>query len=759
MKMAKNMCNSEGNLDDTEFSKPMPWIGIYIAIASLLCLISMSADLIKGFKARKLWFPCKYFCLNATSLTIIAVTVKLSVDLNTPMPHRHDQLAKLASSAIICTIMANSMPSLGVTQNKETMMNVMAMAILVITMIVNICIQFVTGVIYEFWVEHGVMMFLMIVLLMIMTSSALCLPKMKHYMELKYQMNEEALREISKQKEQEFSNVTDQLRDELMKFWMMAHTSSPQFLLGRSVSCTASGAFCVLSTLTLLEAMLRSYFMPWSVKFCAGECDYKWSTILILIVQVGAVGFGSIAPAFRWFVAVKYRCPNVRKRSCKTILQVESYWTDRLVIIRDSPISFRIHNRWFRKLAHDVKLFLLCFCIKLQIGIVRLCKVAQYVSIYPMCWVLGFCEYCMTWTLKFGSSSSSLGSGTKQDLRRFILHLEGEEELVEVMMKENCDATIHWVQHGEKQQPKLVMELLEKKCSMLQGFKGVAEFDCDQILPLHGVEPPPYSWSLPIVTLASIIIALPNLEKCLVKSFISTLNEGLPYVKFIEDNIDKDEKLIRVRKAAGIVWLGADLYGKWLDVDLYKLSLQNKSLKETLETLAECAKTRYEKYKEKYNDICIKESPSAWPKKVLASNAMYRITKTILLLNQDVVRGHNASEKLFEVLIVMISDILGACLTNLPHVISTKCLSTSIEEREDRVRQAVYILGKTKKIIEMLEKRAFPRVNFCRGTNVEDWRLMHKQKRFCYPSVLSSVEENDAYTDPSKLRDICINIE
>ncbi|PNX63951.1 plant/MNJ7-17 protein, partial [Trifolium pratense] len=96
MKMAKNMCNSEGNLDDTEFSKPMPWIGIYIAIASLLCLISMSADLIKGFKARKLWFPSKYFCLNATSLTIIAVTVKLSVDLNTPMPHRHDQLAKLA---------------------------------------------------------------------------------------------------------------------------------------------------------------------------------------------------------------------------------------------------------------------------------------------------------------------------------------------------------------------------------------------------------------------------------------------------------------------------------------------------------------------------------------------------------------------------------------------------------------------------------------------------------------------------------------
>ncbi|XP_058734439.1 uncharacterized protein LOC131606184 [Vicia villosa] len=755
MKMAKNMCNSEGTLDDKSFSKPMPWIGIYIALASLLCFISFSLDLIKGFKARKLWFPCKYFCLNATSLTIIAISVKLSVDLNTPMPHRHDQLSKLSSSAIICTVMANSMPSLGVTQNNETMMNVMAMAILVITMIVNICIQFATGVIYEFWIEHGVIMFLMLILLMIMSTSTLSLHKMKHYMELKYKVNEEALREESNQK-QGFGNVTDKLRDELMKYWMMAHTSSPQFLLGRSVSCTASGAFCVLSTLTLLEGMLRSYLMPWSVKFCSGDSDYKWSIILILIVQSAAVGVGTIAPAFRWFFAVKYRCPNVRKRSCKKIFQVESYWTDRLVVIKESPISFRIRNRWFRKLAHDVKLMVLCFCIKLQIGNVRLCKAAQYVSIYPMCWVLGFFEYFKSW--KFGSSASSLGTGTKHDLRRFILHLEGEEELVEVMMKENWDATMHWVQQGEKKQPKLVIDLLEKKCSILEGFKGVGKFDCDEIQPLHDVEPP-YSWSLPLVTLASIIVAMPNIEKCLVKNLISTLNEGLPYVKFIENNIDQDRKIIKLRKAADIVWLGTDLYGKWQDVDLYKLSLQSNSPKETLETLAGLAKARYEKYKAKYNHICIKVSPSAWPLKVLASNAMYRISKTILLLNQDAVKDCSTSEKLFEVVIVMVSDILGACLTNLPHVISRVCLSSGIEEREDNVREAVYVLGKTKQIIEMLEKRAFPSVDFCCGTNVEDWRLMHKENRFCCPSEVSSLEEDDSYTAPSKLRDLCLNID
>ena len=46
--------------------------------------------------------------------------------------------------------------------------------------------------------------------------------------------------------------------------------------------------------------------MPWSVKFCVGESDYKWSTNLVLIMQTVAVGVGPIASAIRWFTAVKF---------------------------------------------------------------------------------------------------------------------------------------------------------------------------------------------------------------------------------------------------------------------------------------------------------------------------------------------------------------------------------------------------------------------------------------------------------------------
>ena len=757
-------CDSNGSMDDTKFSKPMPWIGIYIAAASLACLIAMGADLIHGIRGRKLWFPCKFFCLNATSLAIIAVAVKLSVDLNTPMPHRHDQLSKLSSSALICTIMANSMPTLGITENKDTMMNLMAMAILVVTMIVNICIQFVTGVIYLFWVEHAVVMLLMVILLMTMTSSAVSIPKVKHYFELKLKMNEEALKECSKAFGEERNQIVNGLRDQLMKIWMMTHTSSPQFVLGRSVSCTASGAFCLLSTMALAEAILRSYLMAWSFDFCSGDSDYKWSTILVLVVQVAAVVVGTIAPAFRWFVAISYKCPNVRNQTCKRRFTVEGYWTTKLISIKESPLGFRIHNRQYRKLAHDAKTLIMSFCIKLQVGIVLMSKATQFVSITLMCFILTCCDQCKKLRSKLVATVSSVSSGTesksapKLDLRRFVLYLEGEEELVEVMLKQNRDATIHWVQVGERKEPKLLIEFLEKKCSFLRGFKGVATFDSEQVLSLHCVEvEAAYTWSLPLVTLASIVVALPNINRDSVKKLISTLNEALPFVKFIEKNLDKGGELSKLRSAAEIVWLGVDLYDKWLDVDLRELSLQDKSPRETLEQLANAAKTGYEKSKDKYKHICMKIRPSLWPYKVSACHTMYRICKSALLNEELFLLRDNTSERLFEALTAMISDILGACLTNLPFVISDKCLSSTIEEREDTVRNAVYIFGKTKKIIEMIEKRAFPRVSFCQGTYIEDWRLMHKQNS-CFDTVPSSLEIYSP-SDSSTSDDLCLDID
>ncbi|KAJ0764650.1 hypothetical protein HanPI659440_Chr08g0294531 [Helianthus annuus] len=168
------------------FTKPMVWIGIYIAVASLFCILPMVADLLHGFKNKRLWFPCKYFTLNAASLTIIAVAMKLPVDLNNSMPGVVEQAAKFGSMAFLCTMMANLLPSLAAMDSKELLSNVIALAVLVITLVVNVCIQIETGVvspvyygrrynifITKNWLTATIYMVMLLALLMIYTCSAL----------------------------------------------------------------------------------------------------------------------------------------------------------------------------------------------------------------------------------------------------------------------------------------------------------------------------------------------------------------------------------------------------------------------------------------------------------------------------------------------------------------------------------------------------------------------------------------------------------
>ncbi|KAF5763050.1 hypothetical protein HanRHA438_Chr15g0688191 [Helianthus annuus] len=123
------------------FSEPMVWIGIYIAIASGLCILAMTADLLHGIRNKKFWFPCKYSSLNAASIMVITVAMKLPVDLSSAMPAYVDQAAKVASLAFMCTLMANLMPSLASMDEKTLFANMIGLCILVITMIVNISIQ------------------------------------------------------------------------------------------------------------------------------------------------------------------------------------------------------------------------------------------------------------------------------------------------------------------------------------------------------------------------------------------------------------------------------------------------------------------------------------------------------------------------------------------------------------------------------------------------------------------------------------------
>ncbi|KAL0283642.1 UNVERIFIED_CONTAM: hypothetical protein Sangu_2876100 [Sesamum angustifolium] len=90
-----------------------PWIGRYIAAASAVCTLAMATDAFNEIRSRKLWFPSKYFSLDAISLTILGVAMKLPVDLNTLLVLDSDALARLCGLYFMSSAMANFMASLG----------------------------------------------------------------------------------------------------------------------------------------------------------------------------------------------------------------------------------------------------------------------------------------------------------------------------------------------------------------------------------------------------------------------------------------------------------------------------------------------------------------------------------------------------------------------------------------------------------------------------------------------------------------------
>ncbi|KAF5478480.1 hypothetical protein F2P56_005038 [Juglans regia] len=660
--MGKLGCNIDGNLDDTKFSQPMPWIGLYVAAASLAFLIAMAADVIQGIRYRKFWFPCKFSSLNATSLTLLAVAIKLSVDLNTSMPSRQDQLAKLSNTVFICT-----------------------------------------------------------------------------YLELKYTKKHQlALKEGLNQTRKP---VVDKLREDLMKYWMMAHTGNPQFVVGRSVTCTASGAFCLLSLATLAQAMVRSQFMPWSFKFCSGESVYKWSTTLVLATQTIAAGVGSIGPACRWFIAINFSRPKRGNQTGRNEFKVENYWIQSLVEMKESPLTFLpFHNKLCRKLAHDAKDYFLNLCIGVQIGLVLMSKGIRLISTLFVSRIL-YCYDCCRGLKKLifksVSNTESVSDSqpySKLDLSRFVLDLEGEDALVEKMKKCNWDPTDYWFQMGEKRRPKYLITLLKRST---HGFKGVVEFDSNRIPSLESEEPP-NCWALPVVTLTCIAVTLPNIGPTLIEELLCSVNEGLTYIRLLENNLDTIKELLNIRRAAEGVWVRVELYRKWLDVDLHKLSLQGKTQQEILQKLSDNAKNKLLEFHRNHTPQCLKHGPLKWPIKILAANSMYRITQSMLLTRQS--GNAQMGEKLFETVAVMISDILGACLTNMQRFISMKCLSSAIEEREDSVRHAIDILGKAEKILKFQEHGESPGLDPCQMASIDEWRLFYMQKPLPFNPSPSQIE-------------------
>ncbi|KAJ9549881.1 hypothetical protein OSB04_022424 [Centaurea solstitialis] len=709
------------------YSKPMVWIGIYITIASLFCILAMGADLLHGFQKRKFWIPCKYFSLNAVSITVIAIAMKLPVDLGTPMLGSIDQLAKVGSMAFMCIMMANFMPSLAVMDGKELLANVTGLAILVITIVVNIYIEISTGVIDHgsstfsitkytfddphFMVVSHIYAAMMLFLLLILISSAITIPTTKQILEFKYQTNNKATSNDQLLQHTQMSTL-EKLKQHVGRYWVMAETGNPQFVMVTNPLSSTSGVICLIGLLMYIVVVVQVFFIQHLVGY---QSEYKWSMVAILTTQSIGVLVGTIAPISRCFIGLSFNLYSRWNLSHFTVFKVEKYWTQKLCEWKESHIPFLSSGRRSRILVHNMKTPVIRFCIGFQKVIVVTCKILGFIPVVLLN-LARYCVYCWK-TMMFNPPIASSSDDINEGLGIYVLQLEDKMELGEKALKHISKSMNHWILKAEKKQPNNLLKLLENTTQ----FKGLESFDTDQVQPLVFVELP-NSWSLTIVTLTCIAIALPSICNEKVKSLFNSVGEGLSYTRFVEESLNTKSEYVNIQRSSMTLWHEVEDYCKWLENTLERSVYKGKTSTNILKWFADKAKEIVMEINESKNE----ELMENFPHKLIAANSMYHITQTILLNDQSNIVP-KSEEELFTLLSSMIADILCACLTNIPRVITTKCHESVIEKREASVEVAAKLLGRSTKIIKKLEACRLPCMDPDKMAFIDEWRLHLKQ--------------------------------
>ncbi|KAK6148367.1 hypothetical protein DH2020_019279 [Rehmannia glutinosa] len=634
--------------------------------------------------------------------------------------------------------------------DKDVLMNVTALGILVITVTVNVCIQVVQMHSYLngrlAFIEEILAIGSMLLLLVMFVSSALMIPSTKRYLEKKYhEMHKSALNE----ERTDMGRVsTDKLRVLIKKYWVMAETSNPQFVIARSVTCTTSGVVSLLITVILVQAEIRMA-MEYGI-LNQYISSYGWSTKWILLAQTIGVIVGTIAPASRWFVAINSRSSNESSRNIKTAFTVEGYWTQKMVDWRQSSLSLQIRHLKSRKVVHYLRGLFLKVCIFVQYLIVLASKLLLLVSVCITSPTIS-CINCVK-RLKRQKRISHSVSARDHEIsestanpevdKHYVMLLEGEVELPSETLGNICKEVDIVIQKGKMQKPKKLLKLLYRSSN----FNGVTNFDSHQVPSLHSQDLP-YCWSLTVVTLTSIALALPNVEKHKSNRLLNSVTEGLCFVKLIDKTVDRKGSFVNIRTAADVVWVGVELYHKWQDKDLHETSLKGKNADEILHELGDKAEKTVLEFMRNARD-CLMRNPLNWPANVIAANSMYRMSRTILLTHGA--ESDKTDDEIFEHLSIMIADILAACLTNLGHVITMKCHRNAIEEREKSVRKAALLLGQTEEIIALLQQRELPFVTLDQAADIEDWRALIKQE---YKNNEESISRPNTEIDASKSRE------
>ncbi|XP_022895125.1 uncharacterized protein LOC111409319 [Olea europaea var. sylvestris] len=704
--------------------------------------VSLFIDAVISVRHRKLWFPCRFSSLNAASLTVLAVAVKLSMDLTTPMEGVYDQGAKISSTVFLCVSTTHFMPSLGSMSDRDIIVNLTALGILIVTLTVNVIIQAFTGVIED--VFQVVIVCMNVYAFIVLSSSALTVFTSKRYLESKYKELQTRILAAEPQGDQIMD--FDKLKLCVKKYWVMTETANPQFVLARSEASVVLFMICTISY-TFNGGVSYSPYMP------NAASDYKWSVYFVYWTQyVGSI-LCTIMSLGRLLVALFHTARNIGKYTISSIsFEIKNYGIKRLAEWKRRLLPLHVRYHAHRKIIYHIRNLLINICIGSQIVTVIVNKLLVPISIGGILYlmatnpVISTMEIMIPFTiilcfntvrmkiircllmikfffLRQSEASANFNEaehtvGYEQDLRNFVLHLESEPihdgYLMSIISSINSSINM-----DSNNQPRYLMKLMDNSTS----FEGVSKFESVQVSPIICAEPL-NCWSLAVTTLTSIMIALPNVQNEKRNQLLRGVIEGFKYVRLTEKSLDVHKKLVSSTRAADFAWVLVELRRKWLDMDLQKIARVSKSSKETLQNLANRSEEILKKFTSSMNGNAM-ESSVDLPENIIIANSMYKISNSLLLVHEE--SYHSASDtQVFERFSVIVADIFAACLTNLPHAILKKCNNSAIEEREKIIKETTHLLGETQEILKALQKREIPNLSLDQSIYIDEWRTLLK---------------------------------
>ncbi|KAK9068389.1 hypothetical protein SSX86_012502 [Deinandra increscens subsp. villosa] len=692
----------------------MPWVGLYVGVASLICTLAMAIDAIHAIWQWKLWFPNNFFTINASTITLIAIAMKIPMDLSTDSPlhdpHRLCNMniirVKMVGINFLVTMLANFLPSLGLMDDRELIMNIVALGILMLTIAVNLGIQTFTQVIYMYFDT----LFMCIFAFLWPFSIALTVSASRKKLEHRYK---ESQLLVSSYQEKKFSSKG--LRSYVKKYWMMTETRNPQFVIACSPVSSAFGVICLFNFLY----PVRRYVSGMEYFFCDAS-DYKWSLKIIYIVQSVGTIVASIAPISRCMSSVgHYNLSKEWSKNHLNVFRVEKHWIQRLQKWKRRHVQLHIPSRHCKIVFHNVKNTCLNLCITLHILVLVICKTICLVPriiliLLSYCWY--FFKSCLKWFQRVTRkpNGNEIDGSELKEYVMYVIQIEEDAKLSDRILRNTLRYITQLLQVSEEKEPRYLMVLLEKSIR----FNGVAEFESEQVQPLYPKETH-NCWSLVVVTLTSVAIALPNIVQGHVNSLLSGVREGLQIVRHIEECLNGDNDTLETRKAAKRVWAEVEVYHSWLQINLHKMARKGKTSKEILQWLGDEAEKIMREFKSSK-----KPSIDQSPYKFIVASSMHRISRSMLLnINeQDLLND----EEIFEWISTMTADILSACFTNLPRVIKLKCHHHAIEKRGESIRNAAELLGKCKKILKILKARKLPNMDLDSMAYIDKWRVVLK---------------------------------